>query len=86
MVNYVKNQEYLNGESVVLAWGCMPIECVTEYTDGIKRIYAGLGNYVTKDEVPQCHCNSTVGLIDGIYTAPVRVSHDGTVCKDIYLL
>ncbi|KWX14684.1 Tenascin precursor [Giardia duodenalis assemblage B] len=76
-----ENQECPEGETAVMAWGCVPDACVTEYSDGVKRVCAGFGHCITDNNVAQCHCNGAAKLTDGVCTAPACIGADGTVCK-----
>eukprot|EP00701_Giardia_intestinalis_P001324 XP_001705148.1 Tenascin precursor [Giardia lamblia ATCC 50803] len=76
-----ENRECPEGETAVLAWGCVPDACVTEYADGVRRVCAGFGHCITEDGVARCRCNREAELIDGVCTTPACIGTDGIVCK-----
>lgn len=71
-----------HGETYVLGWGCTPDECVTEYSDGKRRICSGYGKCVEKGSKHVCECRPDGTLIGNDCVSPQCLTGDGKeVCN-----
>lgn len=65
-----------SGETYVLSWGCMPSECVTEYSDGKRRVCSGYGSCVKTGNGHVCKCRSDGTLIGNDCVSPQCLTGD----------